>query len=102
MEELEKGLKELKGFAAPWGEQQCQQPRSPGAPRDWTTNQRVYMERLMVPAQYVAEEGLVEHQWEECQGGRGGVGGLGSTLTEAGEGDGMGVSRRETWITFEM
>ena len=26
MEELEKGLKKLKGFAAPWGEQQCQPP----------------------------------------------------------------------------
>jgi hypothetical protein len=24
MEELEKGLKELRGFAAPWREQQCQ------------------------------------------------------------------------------
>ena len=27
MEELEKGLKELRGFAAPWREQQCQQAR---------------------------------------------------------------------------
>jgi hypothetical protein len=27
MEELEKGLKELRGFTAPWREQQCQQAR---------------------------------------------------------------------------
>jgi hypothetical protein len=27
MEELEKGLKELRGFSAPWREQQCQQAR---------------------------------------------------------------------------
>jgi hypothetical protein len=29
MEELEKGLKELRGFVAPWKEQQCQQARHP-------------------------------------------------------------------------
>jgi hypothetical protein len=29
MEELEKELKELRGFAAPWREQQCQQARLP-------------------------------------------------------------------------
>jgi hypothetical protein len=29
MEELEKGLKELRGFAAPWREQQCQPVRPP-------------------------------------------------------------------------
>jgi hypothetical protein len=38
MEELEKGLKELRGFAAPWGEQQCQLARLPEAPGNWTTN----------------------------------------------------------------
>jgi hypothetical protein len=62
MEELEKGLKEQRGFAAPWGEQQFQQARSPRAPRDWTTNQRVHMEGPMVLAAYVAEDGLVGHQ----------------------------------------
>jgi hypothetical protein len=43
MEELEKELKELRGFVASWREQQCQQARPPGAPKDWTTNQRVHM-----------------------------------------------------------
>jgi hypothetical protein len=38
MEELEKGLKELWGFAAPFQEQQYQLARPPGAPGDWTTN----------------------------------------------------------------
>jgi hypothetical protein len=63
--DLEKGLKELRGFAAPWREQQCKPARPPGAPRDWTTNQRVHMEGPMAPAPYVAEGGLVGHQWEE-------------------------------------
>jgi hypothetical protein len=64
MEELEKGLKELMGFAAPWREQQCQQAR-PGAPRDWTNNQRVHVEQPMALATYVAEDGPVGYQWEE-------------------------------------
>jgi hypothetical protein len=38
MEELEKGLKELRGFVAPWGKQQCQQGRTSGALRDWNSN----------------------------------------------------------------
>jgi hypothetical protein len=37
----------------------------PGAPGDWTTNQRVHMERPMAPTSYVAEDGLVERHWEE-------------------------------------
>jgi hypothetical protein len=61
MEELRKGLKEQRGFAVPWGEQQCQLSRPPGAPGDWTTNQRVYMEGPMALATYVAEDGLVGH-----------------------------------------
>jgi hypothetical protein len=65
MEELEKELKELEGFAAPWREQQCQQVRSPRDPRDWVTNQRIHMERPMALAIYVAEDGLVGHHWEE-------------------------------------
>ena len=65
MEELEKGLKELRGFVAPWREQQCQQTRLPRAPGDWTTNQRVHMEGPMALATYVAEDGLVGHQWVE-------------------------------------
>jgi hypothetical protein len=53
MEELEKGVKELRGFATPCREQQCH-PASPSphpvAARDWTTNQRVHMEEAMAPA----------------------------------------------------
>jgi hypothetical protein len=65
MEELEKGLKELRGFAAPWREPQYQQARPPGAPRDWATNQRVHMEGPMALVAYVAEDGLVKHLWKE-------------------------------------
>ena len=39
--------------------------QTPRAPRDWTTNQRVHMEGPMALATYVAEDGLVGHQWEE-------------------------------------
>jgi hypothetical protein len=65
MDELDKRLKELREFAAPWGEQQCQQARSPRDPGGWITNQRIHMEVPMVLATYVAEDGLVGHQWEE-------------------------------------
>ena len=65
MGELGKGLKKLRGFTAPWREQQCQQAGPPGAPRAWTTNQRIHMEPPMVLAKYMAEDGLVGHQWEE-------------------------------------
>jgi hypothetical protein len=56
---------ELKGFTTPWEEQQYQPSRPSRAPRDSTNNQRVYMEGPMTPATYVAEDGLVCHQWEE-------------------------------------
>ena len=65
MEELEKGLKELRGFAVPWRGQLYQQARSPEDPEDWTTNQRLPMEGPMALATYMAEDGLVGHQWEE-------------------------------------
>ena len=69
MEELEKQLKELRGFAVSWGEQQCQLARPFRVPGDWTTNQRVHMKQPMVLAAYVAEDGLVGHQWEERPSG---------------------------------
>ena len=50
MEELEKGLKELKRFVALGREQQGQLARPPGAPRDWTTNQRVHTKGPMALA----------------------------------------------------
>jgi hypothetical protein len=111
-------MKALKRFAALWREQQCQLARHPGAPGDWTTNQRVYMERPMALAMYVAEDGLVGNSgrrgpwtlrfsmsqfrgrlwWEE---GSGWV----STLTEAGE-EGWGreflKGRPGKGKTFEM
>jgi hypothetical protein len=65
MEELDKGLKELRAYAASWGKKQCQPARTPGASGHWTTNQRVHMEGSMALAAYVAEDGLVGHQWEE-------------------------------------
>ena len=66
MEELGEGLKQLSGFAVPWGSNSDKLVRPPGsqAPGDWTTNQRLYMERPMVLATYVAEDGMVGHQWE--------------------------------------
>ena len=49
MWDLEKGPKELKGFAAPQEEQQYESPSTPRAPRDKTINQRVHMELPMTP-----------------------------------------------------
>jgi hypothetical protein len=65
MKELEKGPKDLKGFAAPEEEQQFELISTPRAPRDETTNQRVNMVRLMARAACVAEDGLFSHQREE-------------------------------------
>ena len=62
VEELEKGLKKLRMFAAHCGEQQCQQVKLQGSPRVWTTNQRVQMVGPMALAAYVAEDSLVGHQ----------------------------------------
>jgi hypothetical protein len=61
MEELEKGLKGLRSSAVPWREQQCPARH----PRAWTTNHREHMKGPMALASYVAEKGLVGHQWEE-------------------------------------
>jgi hypothetical protein len=56
MEELEKVLKDLKVFATPQEEQRYQPPQS-------STKQRVHMKGPMIPSTYVAEDGLVGHQW---------------------------------------
>ena len=61
IEELKKGLKELKGFVTPQEEQQYQPTRTPRTPRDQVINKGVHM----APAAYVADDGLVRHQWEE-------------------------------------
>ena len=39
--------------------------QTPGASRGWTTNQRVHIEGPKALATYVAEDGLVGHQWYE-------------------------------------
>ena len=64
-EELEKGPKEVRLFVAPWREQQCQPVTCPGTLGEWITNQRINMEGPMALASYVAEDGLVGHQWEK-------------------------------------
>ena len=73
---------------------------------------RVHMEVPMVPAIYIAEDGLIWHQWEERplvkarfpsvgegQGGEVGMGEWvgGGTLIEAGGGDGIGGFWRGNW-----
>jgi hypothetical protein len=65
MEELERDWRNWGGIEAPLGEQQCQLARPSGAPGDWTTNQRIHVEGPVSLAKYVAEDGLVGHQWEE-------------------------------------
>jgi hypothetical protein len=53
VEELEKGPKELKKFAAPQ-EEQYEPISTPRAPRDQTTKQRVHMEGPMASATCLA------------------------------------------------
>ena len=66
MEELEKGLKELKGFATHRKNNNVGQPdHLPRVPRDYTTKQKVHMAGPMTLAIYVAENGFVDHQWKE-------------------------------------
>ena len=67
MEELEKGLKELRGLQPYRGSNSVNRvtPHPPGASGDWTTYQRTHMERTMALATYVAKDGFVGHQWEE-------------------------------------
>jgi hypothetical protein len=101
MKALEKGLKDLRGFAGPWREQQCQQTRPPRAPGDWISNQRIHMEWPMELATYVVKDCFVGISGRRglwawgvfdtpsvggCKGGKMGVGGWGSTLIEAGAG----------------
>ena len=63
MEELQKGLQELRGFASfLGGGNSVNQPDTLDPHGDWTTNQNVHMEGPMAPATYVAEASLVGHQ----------------------------------------
>ena len=63
MEELEKGLKELRGCTSPRREQHCQQAIFL---RDWTTSQRIHVEGPVCGAGCTCGRGwLVGHQWEE-------------------------------------
>ena len=62
MEELEKGLKELRVLQLHGKSNIVNSPNPPEFPGDWTTSQRVHMVELMAPAAYVAEDGLVRHQ----------------------------------------
>ena len=64
MEELGKVLKELKGFATHRKNNNINQPDHPELPGTKPPT-RVHMEGPMDPAAYVAEDGLVSHQWEE-------------------------------------
>jgi len=90
------------------------------AAREYTITQRLHMDRLMAPVAYVAEDGLVGHQWWEkplvlprldlqvkenmgMGGGRNeGCLGTSNTLIEKGEEDGLVAYGQETRMAFEM
>ena len=50
------------------GGQQCQPPILPGAPRDWTTNQRAQLEGPVALATYVAECGKLQTPLQDGAG----------------------------------
>ena len=60
MEELEKRLKELRGFVTPWLEQQSLPARPPELPGTRPPTKE-YMEGPMALAAFVAEDGLDGH-----------------------------------------
>ena len=65
MKELEKVPRELKGSEAPQEENRYELTSTPRAPWNYTTNQSKHMVELGAIAVFVAEDGLVGHQWEE-------------------------------------
>ena len=65
MKELEKGQKELKGFAAHRKNNNINQPETPELPRTKQPNKRVHMERTMAVIEYEAQDGLAGLQWED-------------------------------------
>jgi hypothetical protein len=65
MKKLEKVPKELKGFASHRKNNNMNYPVLQELPGTKPFNQRKHMVGLMAPAAYVAEGGLVTHQWEE-------------------------------------
>ena len=65
MKELEKGPKELKGYAAPLEEHQYELTSIPRVPWNETTNQRKHMVEFVALALYLAEDGLAVHQWDK-------------------------------------
>jgi hypothetical protein len=105
MEELEKGLKELRGFAAQWREQQCQQARRPPHPRSSrgldhqpkNTHRathgaghicgRRWLYWTLVGGEALEPEGVRCPSVGKCQGRRMGVGGLGEHPHRGGEGE---------------
>jgi hypothetical protein len=60
MEEVEKGLKELKGFATPISTKQ-----NPQSCQGLSHQTRSTHGGTHDPATYVVEDGLFRHQWEE-------------------------------------
>jgi hypothetical protein len=64
IEELEKGLKELKGFVTHKKNKNINQIDPPELP-ETKPPIRVHMVEPMAPVSYVAEHGLVGHQWKE-------------------------------------
>jgi hypothetical protein len=65
VKELEKVPRELKRNEAPYEEHQYELTSTPRAPWNYSTNQRKHVVELVALAIYVAEDGLVDHQWEE-------------------------------------
>jgi hypothetical protein len=100
MEELKKGVKELRGVADPT----VSTDQTPGAPGNWTTNQKVYMEGPMTPAGRVCGRGwpcwtsvegailvtmgVSGPSVGECQGRKVGVGGWVGEYPHRGRGRG--------------
>jgi hypothetical protein len=63
VEELAEGLEEWRGIETPL-EEQHRLALPPSSPKDYTTNQGVYLKESSAPDPYVAEDGLARQQQE--------------------------------------
>jgi hypothetical protein len=108
---LEKGLKELRGFSGPWGEQQCQQARPCGASVDWTTKKKKKKKKKNTHGKTYGSSHICGRRWPcwtlvgeaalepkgiqcpsagECQGRKAGVGSWVGEHPHTGRRDGIG------------
>jgi hypothetical protein len=73
LDRVGEGTEGAEGVCSPMLGATVSTDQSSRGPGDWTTDQNVHIEGAMDPVAYVAEDGLVGHQWESMALGPEGV-----------------------------